>query len=206
MSEDTVILTKLQPPKVTGVVERPRLLRLFGDREQVKLFQIIAPAGYGKTVLMLQAAKKVKTPVVWYQLDRYDNDLATFLQYLVTGIRKQLPTYDREALQLLEQGDISQRRNRLLTLIVNGLLEQDEDDLLIALDDYHLITGKNVHEFVTELIFNLPPGVQIVIASRVYTPLRVKKLFGTGEALVIGAKDLQFTQPEITALTAEMRN
>jgi LuxR family maltose regulon positive regulatory protein len=66
-----------------GIIERPRLLQKMGDIQAHKATFLIAPAGYGKTVAMAQLTAAIGQPVVWYQIDSYDNDPAIFLQYLI---------------------------------------------------------------------------------------------------------------------------
>ena len=50
-----ILLAKLMPPRAgKGIINRPRLINLLHGFEERKLTLLQAPAGYGKTVLMLQ--------------------------------------------------------------------------------------------------------------------------------------------------------
>ncbi|MGE5550028.1 MAG: hypothetical protein ACM3ZC_05785 [Bacteroidota bacterium] len=102
-------------PRGKDVIERPRLLRLLSDFENRKATLLLAPAGYGKTIAMLQLAESAGRALVWYHLDGYDNDPAVFIQYLATGLLRQFTAFGQQALQLIEQGKIESRLRLLVT-------------------------------------------------------------------------------------------
>ena len=52
-----------------------------------RLILVSAPAGYGKTALVSQWLDSVDGAYAWLSLDEQDDDLATFLLYLVAAIR-----------------------------------------------------------------------------------------------------------------------
>ncbi len=200
-----IMLTKLLPPHVdAGMIERPRLLELLSPGERGRIVLLTAPAGYGKTVLMLQVAQSLDTPAVWYQLDSYDNDPSVFLQYLVTGIRRHLPDFGREVLQTTGQGSVSPRLRLLATALVNELTARAaEQGLTLVLDDYHTITEPTVHRLLQEFLDHLPPGVRVLVASRTAPPLSLSRLTIAGELVTIGADKLRFTRPEISAFVVQ---
>src|SRR5690554_5009114 len=101
---------KLHIPKTTiNLIPRTRLLKQLSQVEKWRFASLIAPAGYGKTVLMMQLAGTIQQPLSWYQLDEYDNDPAVFLQYLVAAIRRHLPGYGKEALNYSAQPGLAGR-------------------------------------------------------------------------------------------------
>ena len=57
---------------------------------------LVAPAGYGKTSLLLQALRAAGIPIVWYRLDAHDNDLCVFVRHLEAGLKKRLGSSDHE--------------------------------------------------------------------------------------------------------------
>src|SRR5271155_2977308 len=69
-----------KPKPIVGrrsVVERERLIRLSDDLETVKLAIISAPAGYGKSTLMLDWVRRLEgrgIPTAWVTLDEHDDD------------------------------------------------------------------------------------------------------------------------------------
>jgi LuxR family maltose regulon positive regulatory protein len=47
---------------------------------------VSAPAGYGKTTLVIEWVGKIGVPVAWLSLDESDNDPTRFLRYLLASL------------------------------------------------------------------------------------------------------------------------
>ena len=127
---------------------------------------LVAPAGYGKTVLMRQLAEAADRMLIWYQLDDYDNDPAVFLQYLLAGIERHFSGFGQQVLPIIQQGNIDTRLRFLVTVILNGLIQHAAKPILLVLDDYHVITEMIVHHFLQEFLEHLPDQIHVIIASR----------------------------------------
>jgi LuxR family maltose regulon positive regulatory protein len=84
-----LLQTKLYlPPARPNLVPRPRLIeRLDEGIRSAKLTLISAPAGYGKTTLLSEWFAAGDRPVAWLSLDKGDNDLVSFLTYLVVTLQ-----------------------------------------------------------------------------------------------------------------------
>lgn len=199
-----VLLTKLSPPRIgKGIIDRPRLTNLLSNVTERKLTLLIAPAGYGKTVLALQLAKASNLPLIWYHLDSLDNDPAVFLQYLITGIGRQIPDFSQEALRAVAQGNIETRLRLLTAVFVNLLIPHSNLDLIIVFDDFHEITEPVIHKFVAEFLKYLPDNIHIIITSRSAPPFELSQLKLSDEVLTIDADQLSFTRPEIAAFLSQ---
>lgn len=199
-----VLLTKLSPPRIgKGIIDRPRLTNLLSDVTERKLTLLIAPAGYGKTVLALQLAKASNLPLIWYHLDSLDNDPAVFLQYLITGIGRQIPDFSQEALRAVAQGNIETRLRLLTAVFVNLLIPHSNLDFIIVFDDFHEITEPVIHKFVAEFLKYLPDNIHIIITSRSAPPFELSQLKLSDEVLTIDADQLSFTRPEIAAFLSQ---
>lgn len=198
----SVLMAKLQPPRTgAGLIPRPRLTSALSGMEGRKLTLVCAPAGYGKTVLLLQFASSVSRPVVWYQVDAFDNDLAVFIQYLVAGIRKHKPGFGAEALELAEKTQNPARDTRKIITSLAGELETLSDPgLLLVLDDYHEIADPVIHGFIEELLEFAPAGIHTAIGSRSRPPLRIAKLRLEGGVAEVTEDDLRLTSDEISGL------
>jgi LuxR family transcriptional regulator, maltose regulon positive regulatory protein len=90
MSKD-LITSKLNiPPHRPSLVPRPRLFKLLDEGLHAKrrLTLISAPAGFGKTTLVVDWLQQVDFQAAWLSLDEADNDLARFLAYLVASLQE----------------------------------------------------------------------------------------------------------------------
>ncbi|MBO0786975.1 MAG: helix-turn-helix transcriptional regulator, partial [Actinobacteria bacterium] len=92
----------------------------------------------------------------------------------------------------------------LVRALINELAAQPaEDEVLLVLDDYHLVDSGPVHESVAFLLENLPPGLRMVVSSRADPPLPLARLRARGQLAELRAADLRFTSGEAAALLAE---
>ncbi|MBD3923269.1 tetratricopeptide repeat protein [Nocardioides cavernae] len=195
-----VLGTKLRVPlSRRQLVDRSRLTdRLPTGRGQMpRLVLVAAPAGSGKTTLLTQwlAAGDVRT--AWLSLDVADDDLRRFLTHLVASVRVASPEVGVEETALLED-ERTVRAEDVLAVLVDEL-DALSGPTVIALDDYHVIDGAEVHEAVAFLLDNLPPQVSVAMTTRADPPLALSRLRARGELLEVRAADLRFTTAEATA-------
>ena len=188
--------TKLHVPRRRrGLVARARLSDRL-SREVPPLTLVSAPPGFGKTTLLtewLAAARTAGTLVAWLSLDPRDDDPTTFWTYLVSAVRTALPDVGAGALALLQSRQSS--TDAVLAVLLNELQAVPED-LVLVLDDYHVIEARDVHDGVAFLLDHLPPQVHLVIATRVDPPLPLARLRARGELVEIRAADLRFAPDE----------
>ena len=89
-----------------------------------------------------------------------------------------------------------------MTSLVNEL-DARPGQTVLALDDYHVIEAREVHEAVSFLVEHLPETASVAIASRSDPPLGLARLRSRGELLELRVADLRFTDEEAEAfLTA----
>lgn len=114
---------------------------------------IMAPAGFGKTVLLIQLTEVIKKPVLWYHLDSYDNDPALFLRYLIAGCQRHNPHFGRDIVSLIInniQTNPCQHR-AALSLLMQGL-ERFQQDITLVFDDCHVISKPWIIQFMEDFI------------------------------------------------------
>ena len=86
---DVLLATKLYTPGPRpGRVPRPRLAERLDEGLARGLVLVCAPAGYGKTVLLGDWARRGRQPVAWLSLDAGDNDPARFWRHVMTTIEQ----------------------------------------------------------------------------------------------------------------------
>lgn len=193
---DTVILaTKLQIPSVRpGIVMRERLLSKLSGGLTRKLTVVSASPGSGKTTLVSEWVNRFDIPAAWVSLDETDNDIARFLNYVVTALVKVAPEL-KEPIDLLRQPFQSSLIEITATHIINTLVAVPHD-LVLVLDDYHLIDQRPIHQVLAYLIEHLPPQVHIYLITRADPPLPLARLRARNQLVEIRVADLCFTFEE----------
>jgi LuxR family maltose regulon positive regulatory protein len=174
----TLIRTKLHRPRVAGdLIERTRLLEHLNARRDRPLILVSAPAGYGKTTLLSQWLDQAPYQAAWLSLDENDNDRVNFLSYFVAAIQTLFPAGCSTMANLLTRPQIPPLDNLASTLI-NEITDLPEEFLLV-LDDYHLITHKDVHQLISALMQHAPRPLHLVIASRKDPSFSISRLRAT---------------------------
>jgi LuxR family transcriptional regulator, maltose regulon positive regulatory protein len=194
--EPVLLATKLRiPPQPHRALHRARLVdALERGIPRYKLIQLAAPAGYGKTTLLVQWAHASRWPVGWLSIDAEDNDLERFLRYLLAAWEQVQPGMRESRLGLL-LGGMSPDREAVLAAFINAANDVP-DQLVFVLDDYHLIEDPSIHQALTFLLDHLPPTLHFVLAGRAEPSLPLARYRARGELLEIHAEDLQFSPDE----------
>ena len=78
----------------------------------------------------------------------------------------------------------------LVTALINDLAAEE---VLLVLDDYHVIGARQVHDSLAFLVEHRPAGICVVLASRSDPPLPLARLRARGQLTEIRAAELRFT-------------
>ena len=194
-----LLATKLQIPRVSpALVSRPRLLEQLRAGAGCRLTLISAPAGFGKTTLAAEWAAACGWPAAWITLEASDNDLAHFCAYLIAGLRTVDEGLGHETLAAMQAQPLPPAALVLPPLLneINAL----PHELLLVLDDYHLVEAPAIHAAVTFLIDHQPPRLRLLIATRADPPLPIARLRGRGQLNELRQANLSFTVDEAAAL------
>ena len=91
-----------------------------------------------------------------------------------------------------------------MTALINELADRPgSDEVLLVLDDYHLIGSQPVHASLGFLLEHRPPGLHPVLASRADPPLALARLRARGQLAELRAAELRFTAGEAAAMLRE---
>lgn len=191
----TLLLSKFHiPPVKPNLVTRSHLLTRLNQGLTKKIILVSAPAGFGKTTLLVDWLNQVAPPAAWLALDEDDNDFARFITYLAAAVQELDPTLDNTAVDLL-QAPQPTLKNAALTALLNQI-ESIQAESILVLDDFHFISCPEIHQAVDYLLNYLPANLHLVISSRADPPLQLSRLRGQGFLLEIRMQDLRFTKEE----------
>lgn len=183
--EPSVLQSKINPPVARAVlVARPELVDRLDAALDSAVTLVAAPAGFGKTTLLVDWARRVapRTRVAWLSLADADNDATRFW----AGVLAALHRHDMDGVPA-EEGFVE--------MLVEGLLDLREDVVLV-LDDYHVIHTQAVHAGVLYLLEHLPERLHLLISSRADPPLPLARMRVSGQLSELRAADLRFSAQE----------
>lgn len=192
MSDSILLQTKfLIPQRSQTHLSRQSLVAKISATINKQRIMVIAPAGYGKTSLLIEVAEQLGDALTWIQLDEGDNDPATFMAYIMEGLARQA-----QELAMPSSSEDPIVPARLLVILLNQLLEQGKSPLTLILDDYHVIHNPIVHQLLTTLLDNLPPQMRVIIASRTTPVLPLSRWRARNQLLELRAGQLRFSTEE----------
>jgi LuxR family maltose regulon positive regulatory protein len=198
-----LLSTKLNRPPTRGkIVSRPRLQEQLASNLMKdgsffrRLTLVSAPAGYGKTTLVLDWTNRVEMPVGWVSLDEGDNDPRRFITYLIAALRQVDANIGQSAEKMLQSPE-APPDDLLLTALVNEIAATEQPFMLV-LDDYHVISTMAIHQQIGFLLDHQPNNLHLVITTRENPLLPVSRLRARGQMLEIGQADLRFSGDEVS--------
>ncbi len=197
-----LLTTKLHIPRPqSGFIPRPWLLERIHAGMERKLTLISAPTGFGKTALVEQWAAGCRGKIAWLSLDENDNDPTRFWRYIVAALQTIQPGLGENTRSLLEAlGQTMQPfpNESLMTTLLNEI-GAFSDEVVLILDDYHLIENRAIQEDMIFLIDHLPSNLHILLLTRMDPPFPLARLRARSQMMELRAEDLRFTLEETTS-------
>jgi len=156
------------PRRHDEILTRQRLFELVNNLLDLKLIIIAAPAGYGKTSLLIDFANYTEWPISWLTLDTLDQDPFRFVAYFISAIQARFPEFGKNSISVLnntpqDKLDIP----ALVTTLVNDIYEHITEHFILVLDDYHLIEeSDSITQFINQFLQDVDENCHLFISSR----------------------------------------
>ncbi len=201
-----LIRTKLSPPRLSRkVVLREAPIQSIAVGATRALTLIKAPAGFGKTTLLTEWRESLlgeSQIVAWLTLDRDDNDVNHFIEYLTRTLAESLGDRVDNMPELQIAGKVVSARV-VLTSLINSLATI-ECEVTLILDDYDKITEPAVHDLFSFLLQHIPRNLHVMVASRSEPPLPLSYLRARDQLVEIDASDMRFGIDDTRAFFAPL--
>ncbi len=209
MSTKSIPISKTKivvPPRRPELLSRPRLLKSLKESLDNKLLLISAPAGYGKTSLLIDLADDLEMPVCWLSLDPLDRDPQRFIAYLIASLAEHFRDVgETSRLQLNQLKSIEDDAEAILVMLTNELYEHAENDFLLIIDDFHLLDDAPIISSLLNRFLQLvDENCHIMLASRTLPALDDVTLMVAREQVAgLSHTELAFVPREVQALYSQ---
>src|SRR4051812_37824506 len=190
------------PRKPLDLVARPRLVERLNEGLTRQLILVCAPAGYGKSTLVSEWLQQLHTPSAWLTLDEGDDDLFSFLSYMVAAIQTIYPNFGQSILPLLNAHTLPVLPTVVVAFVHD--LEALSAELVLVLDDLYRVTQLDIYNFLERLITYLPSTIHLVLSTRSDPLLSLVTLRARGQLSEVRQRDLRFTSAETRAFVAQV--
>ncbi len=203
-SKYPITRTKLLIPRRRDeIVTRQRLLSILNDLLDLKLIIVAAPAGYGKTSLLIDFATHTEWPISWLSLDPLDQDPFRFISHFIAAIQARFPEFGKNSLSVLNSIPQSQLDiPAIVSTIANDIYEHITEHFILMLDDYQLVEdGELVNQFINSFLQAADENVHLMVSSRrLLTLSDMPLLVARNQVGGLSFEEISFTSQEIQEL------
>ncbi len=211
-----LLQTKLFIPSAhADCIPRPHLLAKLNSGLSGKLTLVSAPAGFGKTTLIvdwiahLRDRTKLPVPsaprICWLSLDDDDNQQNRFFAYLIAALQTVDAQWGETVVSLL-QSPQPVPPTQIITLLINDLAQAGgPSPIVLVLDDYHVIHNQEIHQALTFLLNNAPAGFHLALTTRSDPPLPLPQMRVRRQMTEIREAELRFTTAETASFLNQMQ-
>jgi LuxR family maltose regulon positive regulatory protein len=184
--DESLLDAKLSVPLPRpGAVSRAELIET-ARASDCRLVGVTAPAGYGKSTLLVQWALAEDRRVAWVSLDRFDDDPAILLTLLASAYARVSPG---NADLVADVGGLGVSLLGRAAPRLASVFRTSPVPFVLMLDDLHELRSPACHDVLEVVISGIPRGSQLVASSRAELP-HLPRLRASGDALEFLASDL----------------
>jgi LuxR family maltose regulon positive regulatory protein len=192
-----LLKAKLRAPTINKhIVSRERLLQKLQRGAETKLTLIVAPAGYGKTTAVLDWLSNCGIPSAWLSVDAYDNNPALFWRYFCAALDEVAQGISKSVEYVFTTPELLEA-NTHINILIDRMAEL-KSDVLLVVDDLHLISDPSILEGLSYLISYLPEKMHLMMISRTKPGLETVKHRIKWQIVLVDENALRFRSADIS--------
>jgi ATP/maltotriose-dependent transcriptional regulator MalT/DNA-binding SARP family transcriptional activator len=192
--------SKLTPPSLRGVIERPALLAQLAALAPCSVW-LTAPSGAGKSTLVADYVAHEAPQALWYRLDGDDTDPGYFFPTLSTALQQRFGLAPLPSFSDAYRGE----EKAFVELFGNTLLAQLERPVLLVFDDARHATRAPLDRLLTQLVLVTGPLLRcIFIADVPPTPAFFDAIMRR-QLMMANDLDLRFSVADCEAAARQVR-
>jgi len=194
-----VVIPTLRPE----ILHRARLLALFDFLLEKKLILMTAPAGYGKTSLLVDFARQAGMPVGWLSLDALDKDPQRFFTYIIAALAECFPNFGKRSNAVVRTiTSFEQDSERLLSSLINEVADQIDEHFVLVVDDYQFVDFiPNIRDLFSRFVSMVGENCHVILSSRRLPTLPdITLMVARQQVSGFDLEELAFRRDEISTL------
>jgi len=182
-------------------LRRPRLLRLLDDTASAPIISVVAPAGSGKTSLLVDWCTSSSTPTAWLSVDATDRDGGQFWSAVAASLDGLVGGLADHGSPIRTPGSLFEA----VAALVAALEGDHPDSAILVLDDVHLIDHDEAVVASLALFLQcMPEWLHVVLLSRRTPKLPIDRLRVRGQLGEVHFAELRFSDEEAENLLVSL--
>jgi LuxR family maltose regulon positive regulatory protein len=189
------------PENELSTLPRQHLFEKLNQIKSNKWCSISAPAGFGKSSLVVSWLSTQELSPVWFNIESRDNIVEDFWFALVTAFASQgyiTNSYHKLCTGINEEIGCYEWINNFFNEVCELSIDTGRLTVLV-LDDMHTINNEEIISSVARLLKFLPPELSVMLISRETMPKAITSLKLSNSSIEITAQDLSFTHDQCLA-------